>query len=166
MRGLIHKFLIYAPAAIGGLVISASGVWDGLRDRIALAASQTVSAMQHPGIAIGAGILLIAYVVAIVITDQGGAEEAEARARAKAELNRRRGHIVTVGRALAHGFLRVNDERTLFEFMQADGGYARIRRHFTRKFTARLHSAVVDQDELARALLDEMDRLERKWKLV
>jgi hypothetical protein len=29
-----------------------------------------------------------------------------------------------------------------------------------------MHAAAADQDELAHALLDEMDRLERKWKLV
>lgn len=33
VKGLIHKFLTYAPISIVGVVIAAAGVWEGLATR-------------------------------------------------------------------------------------------------------------------------------------
>lgn len=166
MKGLIHKFLISAPAVVGGLIISAATVWTAFRDQIATAVAAAVKAIAHPGIAIGAAVVLILYVVAIFLTSEGSTIDAEARAKEKADKSRRRFHLVTVGRSLARGFSNANDGRTLLQFMQSDGGYARLRPHFSRKFASDLQDEAADQAAMATKLLDEMDRLERKWKLV
>lgn len=166
MKGLIHKFLISAPAAIFGLTISAAGVWTEFRDQIAIGFAAAVKAMAHPGIAIGTAIFIALYVSAIFLTSEGSTIDAEARAKERAEKTRRRFHLITVGRSLARGFSNANDGRTLLQFMQSDGGYARLRPHFSRKFTRQLEEAGADQSAMTAGLLDEMDRLERRWKLV
>lgn len=166
MKGLINKFLIFAPAGFGGLVISAAGVWDSLRDQIALTFSGAISAMQHPGLAVSAGLFVIAYVAAIVLTTEGNPAQVQAKAEAKAALAKERRHLITVGRSLSNGYRRSNDNRTLLEFMQADGGYARIRPHFSKAFASMLERPELDRATTADALLNEMERLERKWKLV
>lgn len=166
MKGQINKFLIFAPAGIGGLVISAAGVWDSLRDQIALAFASAITALQHPLIAIGAGLVVVAYVAAIVFTNEGNPAQLQATAEAKATVARQRRFLITVGRSLSNGYRRSNDNRTLLEFMQADGGYARIRPHFSKAFAKQLERPELDKATMADALLNEMDRLERKWQLV
>ncbi|CAH0496011.1 hypothetical protein [Novosphingobium sp. CECT 9465] len=166
MNGLIHKFLIYAPGAATTLIIAAAGVWDGLRDAIAAGASNAVIAMGNPLAAIGCLVSAAAYIAAIFFTNDGGEKAAEARAQTATENARARRHLVTVGRSLANGFSKSHDNRTLLEYMQADGGYARLRPHFSKTFTALLNSGAGDQEAMHKALLDEMDRLERKWRLV
>lgn len=166
MKGLIHKLLIYAPGAAATLLIAAAGVWDGLRDAIAAAAGDAVIAMGNPLTAIGYLVAAAVYIAAIFFTNDDGEKAAEARAQAAAENARARRHLVTVGRSLANGFRKSHNQRTLLEFMQADGGYARLRPHFSKTFTALLNSSARDQEAMHTALLDEMDRLERKWRLV
>jgi len=166
VKSLIHKFLIYAPGAAATLVIGAAGVWDGLRDTIAEAAGDAVIALGEPLMAFGCLVAASAYIAAIFFTNDGGEKAVEARAQAAAEDARARRHLVTVGRSLANGFRKSHDERTLLEFMQADGGYTRLRPHFSKTFTVLLKSGATDRELMYTALLDEMDRLERKWRLV
>ena len=166
MKGQINKFLIFAPAGIGGLVISAAGVWDSLRDQIALAFANAITALQHPLIAIGAGLFIVVYVAAIIFTNEGNPAQMQATADAKATMARQRRFLITVGRSLSNGYRRSSGNRTLLEFMQADGGDARIRPHFSKTFAKKLARPEFDKATMADALLNEMDRLEQKWKLV
>ncbi|WP_069064562.1 hypothetical protein [Sphingobium sp. RAC03] len=138
----------------------------GRLGQIAAAVASVVTAMAHPGIAIGAILFVIVYIVAIVLTSEGSTIDAEAKAKDRAEKSRRRFHLVTVGRSLANGFSKSSDGRTLLEFMQGDGGYTRLRPHFSEGFVAALQEQPAGRAEMTTMLLDEMDRLERKWRLV
>ena len=166
MKGLLHKFLIYAPGAVATLLIAAAGVWAGLRDKVAAAAGDAVSAMGDPLTAIGCLVAAAVYIAAIFFTNDGGEMVAQARAKVSLEKAQRRRFLVQVGRSLADGFRRSNYRGTLLEFMRADGGYVRLRPHLSKKFTALLNSSATDQVAMHAALLDEMDRLERKWRLI
>lgn len=166
VKGIIHKFLSYAPVGVPGVVIAAAGVWDGLRDKIAVAVADAINAMSNPIVAVLTGIFICAWIAGIFFTNDGGEKAAEARANAKAQKARARTHIVAVGRALANGFRKSNEHITLKAFMENDGGYSRIRPHFSQKFKAKLDVDDPSKPVMVEALMDEMDRLERKWKLV
>ncbi|MCW2412958.1 MULTISPECIES: hypothetical protein [unclassified Sphingobium] len=166
MKGLANKFLTYFPFAALGLIIPAAGVWAGLANRIAAVTASIIIALQNPWIAVGALLIFGAWIGGIIWTHEGSAAEAELKLKAKAELARKRSFIVGVGRALSRGYSQSTDDRTLLAFMQADGGYARIRPHLSKTFAARLLNQDADRSVMADALLDEMDRIERRWKLI
>lgn len=166
MKGIIHKFLTYAPISIVGVVIAAAGVWEGLRDKIAGAAADAVTAMSDPLVVILTGAFVCSWIAGIFYTNDGEGKAAEAKANAKAELSRARRHLITVGRSLANGYWKTDELITLKAYMELDGGYARIRPHFSRAFRVKLDADDPSKRVMMEALMSEMDRLERKWKLI
>lgn len=66
MRTLIHRFLLWAPAAVGGTAFAAAGIWDSVKAFLALQAASAWSRMDDPVIALTSALAVLGYVSLVI----------------------------------------------------------------------------------------------------
>lgn len=66
MRTLIHRFLLWAPAAVGGTAFAAAGIWDSVKTFLASQAASAWSRMDDPAITLTSVLALGGYVSLVI----------------------------------------------------------------------------------------------------